>query len=90
MPTSVILRQGRDKKLAIHRPARGNPAFTDAKLAEAEASRARFRDDTGWYCVYVGFFQDLGDAALFCSLFNQGKSSEHAIKRVRERQTSRA
>lgn len=86
MPTSVILRQDQAGRLAIYRPAKGNPAYTDAKLAEAEASRARFRDDYGWYCVYTGFFRDLKDATLFCGCCNKGTSIERAMRAVRERQ----
>jgi hypothetical protein len=93
MPASVILRQDRAGRLTIHRPPQDrrrcapNPLFEDARAAEAEASRARFRDDHAWYCVYTGFFRDLGDATLFCAVRNKGGSIERAMQAVRARQT---
>lgn len=95
MPASVILRQDRSGRLEIHRPPQDrrrcapNPLYADEKSAEAEASRARFRDDNGWYCVYTGFFRDLGDATLFCAAVNSGRSAERAMKQVRSRQAKK-
>lgn len=85
MATSVIIREDKAGRCSIHRPARGNPAYTDERAALAEASRARFRDDHAYYCVHTGFFHDLAEATLFCSMRNKGASIERAMKAVRAR-----
>lgn len=82
MPISIILRQDRAGRLTVARPARGGPEFKDAKSAENEASRMRFRDDDGAYCVYQGFFESAAEANLYCTWRNKGASIERAMKQV--------
>jgi hypothetical protein len=83
MPLSVILRTDAYGRMALARPAAGSAEFTDAKKAEAEASRMRFRDEANSYCTYTGLFKDAGEATRFVQLVNKGMRVDRAYRALR-------
>lgn len=83
---AFILRADRGR-LSIHRAADGKSEWHTDKFsmrhAEAEASRARFRDDKAAYCVYgAGLFRDGQEIAEFVRLVNGGASWDAACTRI--------
>lgn len=83
---AFILRQQHGGQLSIHHAPDGKYEWkTDRyalQSAEAEASRARFRDDHAHYMVLSGIFRDLRELESFVLMVNQGKGWNGAWRAI--------
>lgn len=87
---AFVLRQEYGGRLSIHHSPSGQREWKSDRFslqkADAEASRARFRDDHAGYCVYSGIFRDEAEVNKFVQLVNSGKGWSKAwrvIERAR-------
>lgn len=73
-------------RLSLHPGAKGQVEWKTDKFAvqaaEAEASRARFRDDNGTYCVHCNTFRDLAEITNFVRMVNGGMAFDKAWREI--------